>query len=297
VSVSIDLRDAGAVADLFERAADAMRADPKRHGCAVRLPAAGRLLATGDLHDNLDNLRTITKLARLGESADHHVVLHEMIHGEMLINGMDFSYRMLARVAELVLQYQGSAGGQVHPLLANHELAQLTGKGISKGAGNSVELFDEALDFVFGDACEEVAGAIRGFIRAMPLALVSEGHEGGVLCAHSLPDARTAARFDPAVLERELVEDDYAAPLGAAYMMVWGREFTDEQIANLAQQWGVKLFCLGHRHVETGIEMIRQRVIVLNSDHERATALPLDLSEVPCAEDAVMHGVPLSAVR
>ena len=70
-----------------------------------------------------------------------------MIHGERLLNGMDFSYRMLGRVAQLVIDWPD----QVHPILANHELAQLTGRGVSKGAGNSVELFNDALEFVFGE--------------------------------------------------------------------------------------------------------------------------------------------------
>ena len=76
-------------------------------------------------------LPQVVELARLDADADHHVILHELIHGERLINCMDFSYRMLGRVAELVLAYPR----QVHPLLANHEIAQLTGGGREQGGG------------------------------------------------------------------------------------------------------------------------------------------------------------------
>ncbi|MBT8486263.1 MAG: metallophosphoesterase [Phycisphaerales bacterium] len=284
-----DLRDADAVIELFDAAVTAQETCSGRSGSAVRLPARGRLLATGDLHDNPLHLEKIVRLARLDADDDHHVVLHEMIHGERLINGMDFSYRMLARVASLVV----AAPHQTHPMLANHELSQLTGAGVSKGAGNSVQLVNEALDFAYGDRGVEVADALGRFITAMPLAVMTEG---GVLCAHSLPAPAAMDRFDLDVLDRPLVEDDLHAPDGAAYLMTWGRHQTEEQIETLARRWNVSLFCLGHQHVETGIEARGRRVVILNSDHEHAMVLPLDLAELPAAAEAPLFAVPLASV-
>lgn len=290
VPTETNLNDAAAVVDLMKRAATALRESDVRHGSCDRLPARGRLLATGDLHDNPFHFEKILRLAKLEASTDHHVVLHELIHGERLLNGMDFSFRMLGRVAGLVLDHPG----QVHPLLANHELAQMTGKGVSKGAGNSVELFRDALDYVFGDDAVEVADAFNRFICAMPLALRSED---GVLCAHSLPGDRMAARFDAGVLDRALTDEDYASPGGAAHVMTWGRRYGPETVERLAAAWGVRLFCLGHEHVETGIEVRGTRVVILNSDHEHAMVLPIDLAAVPAAEEAIMHGIPLRSVN
>jgi hypothetical protein len=283
------LRGAADTIDLFDRAASALRSAAVRAKSIVRLPQRGRLLVTGDLHDNPLHLRKTLALARLDASADHHVILHELIHGERLINGMDFSYRMLGQVAHLVLQFPG----QVHPLLANHELAQMTGRGVSKGAGNSVELFDEALDYVFGDEAESVAGSIRRFIRAMPLALVSES---GLCCAHSLPAPGMMAKFDASVLEREMQDEDYQPPAGAAHLMVWGRGHTAAQVDQLAARWGVSLFCIGHEHIETGIELKHPRLLVLNSDHERGVVLPVELAGPPRADEAILRAVPLAAV-
>ncbi len=177
---SVDLRDASAVVQLLEDAAAGLRSSPFRRHCVERLPARGRLLATGDLHDNSIHLNKVLTLAGLDESPENHVVLHELIHGDMLINGMDFSHRMLARVAELVVRHPG----QVHPLLANHELSQMTGRGVSKGAGNSVVLFDEALEYVYGSHWGEVEEAIKAFVAAMPIALLSDS---GLLCATPCP--------------------------------------------------------------------------------------------------------------
>ena len=88
MAVSTRLSDAIEVVALFERAAEAMLGSPQRVGSAVVVPARGRLLATGDLHDNPENFAKIIRLARLDDSEDHHVLLHEVIHGEVPVTGL-----------------------------------------------------------------------------------------------------------------------------------------------------------------------------------------------------------------
>jgi hypothetical protein len=290
---TIDFTDAQQMIDLFDQAADALTSSPHRKGSVVKLPARGHLLATGDLHDNTIHLGKILKLAKLEASADRHVILHELIHGDKLINGLDFSHRMLGKVAQLVLEFPG----QVHPLLANHELSQLTGRGVSKGAGNSVILFNKALEYVFDADASEVGKAINRFIRALPLALITGS---GVLCAHSLPTLRAfeAGKFDPGILDRELANEDYHYPDGGAYLMVWGRTHGKALYEALAKAWGVKLFILGHQFVETGIEIksMEPSVLILNTDHDYAMTLPIDLANPPHAEEALMMAMPLASI-
>jgi hypothetical protein len=277
------LSDAARAVETLDHAARALRESPLRRGSLLRLPAAGRLLVTGDLHDDPDRLRRIAALARLDASPDRHVVLHEIIHGERLVNGVDLSHRMLLRVAALIVEHPL----QVHLLLANHELAQLSGTGVSKGAGDSVALFDEGLRYAFGERSGEIAAAIGRLIRAMPLALRSDS---GLLCAHSLPGRLSG--FDPGILERDLAPPDYEGPRGSAYMMVWGRGWGEAQTLELASRWDVRLFCLGHRKVESGIERCGELAVVINSDGEHGAALPVDLSRIPSADEA-----PFLAVR
>lgn len=287
--MTTDTRNAQAVIELFEQAATILRDSPLRKGSIVRLPARGRLLVTGDLHDNPIHLRKIIALAKLDKSPDHHVILHEMIHSERLVNGLDFSHRILIKAAELVVRFPD----QVHPLLANHELSQLTGTGVTKGAGNNVALFDDGLAFAFGDDWESVSEAIKQFISGFGLALMSES---GLFCSHSLPSPHLMPKFDATVIERELQPGDLIGPLGAAYLMLWGRSHTPAQIEQLAQLWGVKVFCIGHEHAETGYEIRGPRLVVLNSDHEYGAVLPVDLAHLPSPEEAFMSVVPLSAV-
>ena len=152
----IDHLGALGVAQLLTRAAEIFRGDPKRRGACVHLGDTGRLLVTGDLHDNPNHFVKVVNFARLDEPA-HHVVLHELIHGERLTHGADMSWRMLAKVARLVEKYPG----QVHVMLANHELAQAFNQPVSKGAGENTELFRAGLLCSFGDDAEIVDEAIQ----------------------------------------------------------------------------------------------------------------------------------------
>ncbi len=283
-----NMNDAAAVIDLFHGAADALHGKP-RDGSVVRLPEKGSLIATGDLHDNPINLGKILSFAKLEQNQDRHIVFHEIIHSERLVNGVDLSHRMLARIAGLVLEYPG----RVHPVLANHELAQMLNQGVSKGAGDNVQLFNDGLEFVFGDDWVEVADAANAFIRAFPLAAIADG---GVLCAHSLPSPRAMEKFDLDVINRDLTDADYESPDGAAYLMTWGRGLNAAHGERMAEAWGVELFVLGHQYVETGLETIGEHIVILNSDHEDGRILQIDLTDPPNAIEAPMMAIPLRSL-
>jgi hypothetical protein len=297
---TIDLQNAEAVCDAFRAGAKANREAACRQGSIDIVHAPGRLIATGDLHDNPLHLARLVAAAGLGDHAQStgeqagpaHLVLHEIIHSDRLINGMDFSYRALARVAAL----KAAHPEHIHTLLANHELSQIAGAGIVKDGVRVVEAFNEALDYAFGDDTAMVQEAIKEFILSMPLALRCAGPRGrgDILCAHSIPSPWMMNRFDPTVLSRELTEADYEPRQGAAYIMVWGRGYDAEQIEDLVERWGVGLFILGHEKADSGVHFIPPCALVLNSDHERGVYLPIDLERPPRAEAALNMVVPLA---
>jgi len=290
VDFTTPLQDAAAVSDLFQQAATAARECTCRTGAADHIGPPGRLLATGDIHDNPVHLARVLKLAQLEDSPGNHVTFHEVIHGDNLLNDMDFSYRMLARIAELKLRFPG----QVHVLLGNHELSQIVGVGVVKHGINCKDAFNDALDYVFNEKAEEVADAVESFIRSMALALITEN---GILCAHSLPNNRDMDIFDPEVLHRTLRDEDYVPGRGSAHRMVWGRKHEREQLETLATTWGVRIFILGHQLAETGFEVRPPNVLILNSDHPRGCVLPIDLEEEVSLEDLQLRTVPLAAVQ
>ena len=286
---SISMQDAEGVCALLDAAAERMLADPARRGSSVHLPARGRILLTGDLHDNPVHFQLVQKLARLDRSPDHHLVLHELIHGDRLVNGVDLSYRMLCRVAQLTL----ARPGQVHVVLANHELAQAFRHPVSKGAGDNNELFDAGLDWAFGDDAPQVEEAVGRLVRAMPLA-VRCGN--GLMLSHSLPAPHDLDGFDAGIIDRAIEESDYALRTGSAWRMVWGRGWTPELLAELGTKWGVRLFVLGHAFVEHGAEAPFANLLLLNTDHAQGRVVTVDLSEpAPTADELLMNSVPLSA--
>lgn len=288
VAASLDLRSSEAVERALLEGARANLGASCRHGSIDLIPRRGSLLATGDLHDNPTHFSRVLSLARVEEhsaSAPRHVTLHELIHGDRLLNGMDFSHRTLAKAAALKAAFPES----VHTLLANHELSQIVGAGVSKDGVNLVSAFDEAIEYAFGAGADAVREAVAVFIRSMPLALVAGDAitDGAVqeptrlLFAHSLPPPELMDRFDAAVLSRGLTESDYTPRRGSAHIMVWGRGHTAEHVASLSSRWGVGLFVLGHEKAPDGWLAPAPNAVVLNSDHERGVALPIELERPP----------------
>ena len=157
-----------------------------------------------------------------------------------------------------------------------------------------LEVFTEGGAYVFGERATVVHDAIEVFIRSMPLALRCVTPGGDILCAHSVPSPALMGRFDPSVLERELVDEDYEPRQGAASLMVWGRGYDAELLEDLVERWGINLFILGHEKAPNGVMLVEPNAIVLNSDHERGVYLPIDLSEPPSVSAALASVVALA---
>lgn len=275
---AVDLASAVATADLFERAAQANLDASCRRGSVDEVDPTGELIATGDLHDNPMHFARVVELARTGSPDARHLTLHEVIHSDRLVGGVDLSHRALARVAEAKLRDPE----RVHTLLANHELSQIVGAGIVKDGVRVVDAFNAGVEYVYGDDAPRVEAAIGAFIRSMPLALVwGRGSGRGCLCAHSLPAPGMMDRFSPDILERSLEETDYEPRRGSAHLMVWGRGHTSAQLDTLAGAWGVETFILGHEKADSGFLLVGNRAVVLNSDHQAGMAMRLDLASPP----------------
>ena len=297
---SLQLNQAGTVIDLMMAGAEANRNASCRQGSVDVIEAPGLLLATGDLHDNPMHMSKLVRDAGMStDSTDvgAHLTLHEIIHPPRLVNGMDFSFRALARVAALKAEYPE----RVHVMLGNHELAQVIGTAIVKDGVRVVDAFNAGLDYAYTDQAPRVAEAIKTFVLSMPIAMRVEclgpdGRAGGrhLLCSHSLPSPGQMARFDPSILSRELEDRDYEPMVGSAYMMVWGRSHDAELLEDLVERWGINLFLIGHEKAETGVRIVPPNAAILNSDHERGVYLPVDLSKPPRIEEIPGMVVPLS---
>ncbi len=289
----LDLTSADQVCAVLNEAAAANRSARCRRNSIDEIAAPGTLIATGDLHDNPLHLGKLVLAAGLGDPSvppKAHLTLHEIIHSDRLLNGMDFSYRVLVRVAALKSVFPE----HVHTLLANHELAQLVNASITKNGVRCTQAFNDAVEYAFRTRADEVTAAIGAFIRSMPLAMRVHTPRGDILCSHSLPDVAAMSRFDPSVIFRDLNEKDYEPRVGSAYLMLWGRGYDHDQLEDLVERWGVSMFILGHEHVDNGVHFEPPNAIVLNSDHENGVYLPIDLSDPPKPEEAAFYAVRLA---
>jgi hypothetical protein len=268
-------------------ASDVLFTSPARTGCTIHLPSSGTCWVSGDLHDNPEHLETIVKLAAL-DSPNNHVVLQELIHSGEETDDHDLSYQTLVRVAELVVSYPK----QVHPILANHEISQAMGRAITKGSGDLVSKFIRGVYSVFDNNTGKVLKAINAFIFSMPLAVRSET---GLLCTHSLPDENKMDTFDKTVLGREMLVSDIDDTFGSANLLVWGRSHTQQQVEELAANWGVKLICVGHAFVPDGIEVAFSNLLLINSDHKNGVVLPINLEKIDTAEAVMELAVKLNS--
>jgi len=284
----LKLEEGAYVADVLEEAADANRATPGRSGSVVDLPAEGRLVMTGDLHDHAMNLQRIVNYARLDENPNHYLILHEIVHGDLAEGGRDLSIRTLGRVAALKAAYPS----QVLLILSNHELAQHNESRILKGSEDVVASFNAGLDYLFEDDAETVRDAFREYVSTLPLAVRTANR---VMCCHSLPGAKYLEQFDETVLDRELTEDDLSSR-GSAYRLVWGRNHDEATAKALAEKWQVDWFVLGHQPAEVGYETQGDRMLILASDHEQGMLLPIDLSASCSRRDMIEALVPLNTL-
>jgi hypothetical protein len=252
---------------------------------------APTLIATGDLHDNPVHLRCVCEAAGLVAEADAsepqgrtsvgapaHLTLHELIHGERLTQGMDMSYRVLARAAAL----KARSPEHVHTLLANHELAQIVGAGVLKNGVNCVRAFNDGVEYVFGELAPSVTDAINRFIASMPLALRVRTADGrSLLCTHSIPSPGAVNEgFDFTLLNRPLNAGDLTPRTGSAHQLVWGRGYEDPPfLASVCQRLGADLLIVGHELAPSGVRVVPPCAVVLNSDHPDGCFLQANLAQ------------------
>lgn len=285
----LDLADAAVVVDLLHQTAELNRNDPRRKGSAINLPDTGQLLATGDLHDNAPALQRIVKRAKLDASPDHHLVLHELIHGRTRVNGKDLSIRTLLRACALKAAYPE----QVCFLLSNHELAQRRQEHVFKEGGSDIDAFNDGLEHLYGDEAEQVHQAFDDYVDSLPLAVRCVN---GIMLAHSLPSPRKIEAFDPSILKRKLKDEDYATD-GSAALMVWGRHQNSKLATELAEAWGVEVFILGHQPPEMGWEELANNILLITSEHGHGVCLPIDLSQTYTRDQLIDIVVPINGIR
>jgi Calcineurin-like phosphoesterase len=269
------------VVETFGTAADENRIEPLRQDQVINLPADGELWMTGDLHDHRRNFEKLIRAANLEENPQRHLVLHELIHGDHYdANGAEESWITLYRAAELKCDFPQ----QVHFMLANHDLAQIHGKGIMKAGLSVCEAFTKGVKKAFEGQHNVVTVAISEFLLSLPLAIRAPN---GIFCCHSLPTDDQIDGFDFSIFDRPLAGPDYAQRTGPVYQLIWGRNMSPATVDKFAEKVGANLILTGHQPQESGYAVNGDKQLILASDHNQGVFLPIDLAEQYTLDDLV----------
>jgi len=263
--------------------------DALRNGNMLSFPGLGDLVVAGDLHNHKRNFQRIRTAAALADHPQRHVILQEIVHGGLLgADGGDHSLDMLLEA----IAWADAYPGQVHFLLANHDLAQVYGHPIMKDGYDLTDRFSRYFKIRAGSQLTAASQAFRSFMLTMPLAAITFS---GILLAHSLPGPRDMATFDSTILRRQLTETDFSR-IGSVYQLVWGRGQTPEVLAALAKAWWCELFICGHQAQDTGYGTIGERMLILDSCHNHGTFLHIDLARPYTMGELIAATKPLAAV-
>jgi len=267
-------------ADIFRRAAELTAADPRRRGNVVYLEDGGEILVSGDLHGNRAVLSKIIGHADLAHQPDRLLVFQEITHGPPdPKSGQDRSIELLLRAARMKVEHPE----RVFFLLANHDVAQVTGSEISKAGRRVCQAFTDGVFYAFGQDGREVLATVEQFMLSMPLAIRCPNR---VLVCHTLPDPARMAQAGTEILDRPYEQADLRRG-GPVYEWTWGRNQTPQQVDQLAAELDVDFFVLAHKHIDTGYELLGPRAIVVISDHDHGGILQFSLDEPLTGDNAV----------
>jgi hypothetical protein len=244
---------------MLRAAAQAFRDTPGRRGRFVALDDATEVFATGDLHGNVENFRTILTKADLRGHPRRHLVLQEFVHGPHCYpDGGDKSHQLLDLLAALKCQHPR----QVHFLPGNHELSQATNRLIGKGDNDQNELFRAGVRAAYAPRDDEIYDAYLHLLSVVPLALRTANR---IYLSHSLPSAKNMPNFDPAILECDHAEEADLAYGGSVHSLVWGRDTSAANAAAFLQKVDADLLITGHIPCEQGFAVPNDRQIILDS--------------------------------
>jgi Icc-related predicted phosphoesterase len=260
-----------------------------RTGNLLSLPAKGDLIITGDLHGHRRNFERIVKYADLPNHPDRHVVLQEIIHGGPEdAQGGCLSFQLLFAAIKYRLEYPD----QVHIIMGNHDTAYILDSEVMKDGKEMNRAMNQAMCREYMEAGPEIIQATKEYLFSQPLAIRTENR---IWMSHSLPAERLIDKFDPEILERPMEIEDIARP-GSAYLLIWGRNFSQEHLNNMARLFDIDLFVLGHQQQDQGWRKAGDNLIILASNHNHGHMLSISLEKSYNIEQLIDGLIPLASI-
>jgi len=246
------------VLNILRRAIDHTRRTPGRHGHYVHLQNCTEVFVGGDMHGHLANFLAVMKAADLAAHPTRHLILQELIHSEFFYpNGGDKSHQLVDLYATLKCQFPE----RVHFLPGNHEMAQMTGRQVSKGGQSQNSLYVLGVQAAYGDAAADICKAYHDLFRESPLAIRAAN---GVLCCHTLVPAKSLPTFDPMRLLDDTFDDKEYAPGGHVYAILWGRDTSAEAADAFLRKMDSDLVVTGHIATDDGFAVPNSKQLIVD---------------------------------
>jgi hypothetical protein len=254
--------------------------DRYRTGDIIELPSQGDVIVMGDIHGNRENFAKVLEAADLENNPQRHLIIQEATHTYQVEEDLSFLLH------EDIVKVKAQFPHQLHILLGNHELSELTGKEILKGGICYNILFREGMKREYGEYYDVIKDLFDDYIKTMPLAAVAPN---GIFLSHSIPDPKYT-RYYSLKLFREGLEDQKKYSI-LTEKLVWGRDLSQENADAFTQQVESEIHVVGHTACKRGYQVPNDRHIVLDSKGLFATTLYFRLDKKYTQDELVKKGI------
>lgn len=256
--------DANKVLYTIEKATLASKRYPCRQGRVLRIPDASDILIVGDLHGRVDQFKKAVQLADLKANPKRHLVLQELMHGNQTYeDGSDNSHRIVEMAALLLCQFPL----QVHYMIGNHELSQVTNRRITKNGQDLNRSFDLGVAYAYPESVEKMLAAYKDMVAELPALIFLPN---GVTICHTIPDAAKMDAFDAKMLEKIPTPLEETIPGGSLHSILWGRDVSEANANAFLNKVRGKWLVTGHIPLKKGFEFPSPRQVILDAHFNKA---------------------------
>lgn len=242
--------------------------DIYRNGDLIELPAEGDVIILGDLHGNRDNFNKVVNAADLVNHPKRHLILQEPTH--TYETKEDKSFLLIDEIAVLKSRFPN----QVHIILGNHELSEITGKEILKGGICYNILFKEGMKKEYGNHYTAVREMMINFMKTMPIACITKSR---IFISHSTPVAKYIPHYSLSFFRKGTGNKKKDQVL--IEKLIWGRDLSQEAADAFATRVKCETLIVGHTACKRGYQVPNSRHIVLDSKGNFATSLHFRLNK------------------
>ena len=265
----IDSRKFTKLKSVYAMAIRANIDDKFRKGNLIELPSQGDVVITGDLHGNINNFNKIISAIDLKTHPYRHLIVQEPTHTYEATE--DLSYLLIEKIVELKSKFPN----QIHTIVGNHELSEVTGKEIIKGGICYNILFREGMKKRYHKYYSVIRELMHDFMKTMPLACKAPNK---IFICHSTPPLKYIPFYTLNYFRKGKKKKKKDTVLQEK--LVWGRDLTPEAADAFAKKVDSEIIIVGHTACKRGYKVPNHRHIVLDSKGIYATILHFRLNQL-----------------